>query len=145
MAINPTAQQLAKQTQITSIINDLQAKLDAVTNKNDIEIAPDLFDLFAAFDINASKSITGAEISALTNHLATINTNANIVKIFLITYKDEIAEMSIDVLEGMLGFYQGQIQQENAKPEPNTSKINQWQTQINAHQSAIAALTRTLS
>jgi len=28
MAINPTAQQLAKQTQITSIINDLQAKLD---------------------------------------------------------------------------------------------------------------------
>ena len=84
MAINPTAQQLAKQTQITSIIDDLQAKLAAVTNKNDIEIAPDLFDLFAAFDINATKSITGAEaeITALTNHLATINTDANIVKIF---------------------------------------------------------------
>jgi hypothetical protein len=82
MAINPTTQQLAKQTQITLIIDDLQAKLAAVTNKNDIEIAPDLFDLFAAFDINATKSITGSEITALTNHLATINTDANIVKIF---------------------------------------------------------------
>jgi hypothetical protein len=82
MGINPTAQQLAKQTQITSIINDLQAQLAAVTNKNDIEITPDLFDLFAAFDINASESITGDEITTLTNHLAIINTDANIVKIF---------------------------------------------------------------
>ncbi len=70
MGINPTDQQLAKQTQITSIINDLQASLAAVTNKNDIEITPDLFDLFAAFDINATKSITGTEITALTNHLS---------------------------------------------------------------------------
>jgi hypothetical protein len=86
MGINPTAQQLAKQTQITSIINDLQASLAAVTNTNDIEITPDLFDLFAAFDINVTKSITGTEITALTNHLSSINTNANIVKIFLITH-----------------------------------------------------------
>jgi hypothetical protein len=59
--------------------------------------------------------------------------------------KDGIAQMQIDVFEGMLGFYQGQIQQENAKPEPNTSKISQWQTQINAHRTAITALQGTLS
>jgi hypothetical protein len=59
--------------------------------------------------------------------------------------KDGIAEMQIDVFEGMLSFYQSQIQQENAKPEPNASKISQWQAQINSHQSAITALQRTLS
>ena len=59
--------------------------------------------------------------------------------------KDGIAEMQIDVFEGMLSFYQSQVQQENAKPEPNASKISQWQAQINSHQSAITALQRTLS
>ncbi|MEB3316260.1 MAG: hypothetical protein VKK32_08630 [Candidatus Melainabacteria bacterium] len=97
MAIHPTAQQLAKQTQITSIIDDLQAKLAAVTNKNDIEIAPDLFDLFAAFDINATKSITGTEITALTNHLATINTDANIVKIFDASGNPITANIQVDI------------------------------------------------
>jgi len=97
MAINPTAQQLAKQTQITLIIDDLQAKLAAVTNKNDIEIAPDLFDLFAAFDINATKSITGTEITALTNHLATINTDANIVKIFDASGNPITANIQVDI------------------------------------------------
>jgi hypothetical protein len=53
--------------------------------------------------------------------------------------------MQINVFEGMLGFYQSQIQQENAKPEPNTSKIGQWQTQINSHQTAINSLIGTLS
>ena len=43
---------------------------------------------------------------------------------------DGVAKMQIDVFEGMLSFYQSQIQQENAKPEPNTSKIGQWQYQI---------------
>jgi hypothetical protein len=36
------------------------------------------------------------------------------------------------------------IQQENAKPEPNTSKIGQWQTQINSHNAAVNALKSTL-
>ena len=58
---------------------------------------------------------------------------------------DGVAKMQIDVFEGMLSFYQSQIQQENAKPEPNTSKISQWQSQINANQSAINALRSTLS
>jgi hypothetical protein len=58
---------------------------------------------------------------------------------------DGIAQMQIDVFEGMLVFYQSQIQQENAKPEPNTSKIGQWQTQINSHQTAINSLIGTLS
>jgi hypothetical protein len=58
---------------------------------------------------------------------------------------DGIAQMQIDVFEGMLSFYQSQIQQENAKPEPNTSKIGQWQSQINANQTAINALRGTLS
>jgi hypothetical protein len=53
--------------------------------------------------------------------------------------------MQIDVFEGMLSFYQSLIQQENAKSEPNTSKIGQWQSQINANQSAINALSGTLS
>jgi hypothetical protein len=97
MAINPTAQQLAKQAQITSIIDDLQAKLAAVTNKDDIEIAPELFDLFAAFDINASKSITGTEITTLTNHLAFINTNANIVKIFDASGNPITANVQVDI------------------------------------------------
>jgi hypothetical protein len=57
---------------------------------------------------------------------------------------DGIAQMQIDVFEGMLSFYQSLIQQENAKPEPNTSKIGQWQSQINANQSAINALRGTL-
>ena len=56
-----------------------------------------------------------------------------------------VAQMQIDVFEGMLSFYQSQIQQENAKPEPNTSKIGQWQNQINSHQTAITALKSTLS
>jgi hypothetical protein len=58
---------------------------------------------------------------------------------------DGIAQMQINVFEGMLSFYQSQIQQENAKPEPNTSKIGQWQSQINANQTAINALRGTLS
>jgi hypothetical protein len=57
---------------------------------------------------------------------------------------DGVAKMQIDVFEGMLSFYQSQIQQENAKPERDTSKIGQWQTQINSHQAAIAALRSTL-
>ena len=59
--------------------------------------------------------------------------------------KDGIAQMQIDVFEGMLSFYQSQVQGENAKPEPDASKISQWQAQINSHQSAITALQRTLS
>jgi hypothetical protein len=59
--------------------------------------------------------------------------------------KDGIAQMQIDVFEGMLSFYQSQIQGENAKPEPDASKISQWQAQINSHQAAITALQRTLS
>jgi hypothetical protein len=59
--------------------------------------------------------------------------------------KDEIAEININMLQGMLSFYQSQIQQENAKPQPDTSKIGQWQTQISAHQAAITALQGTLS
>jgi hypothetical protein len=58
---------------------------------------------------------------------------------------DGVAQMQIDVFEGMLNFYQSQIQQENAKPEPDTSKIGQWQSQINAHQTAINALQSTIS
>jgi hypothetical protein len=58
---------------------------------------------------------------------------------------DGIAQMQINVFEGMLSFYQSLIQQENAKSEPNTSKIGQWQSQINANQSAINALSGTLS
>ena len=57
---------------------------------------------------------------------------------------DGVAQMQIDVFEGMLSFYQSQIQQENAKPEPNTSKIGQWQNQINSHQTAINSLRSTL-
>ncbi|MFZ4085367.1 MAG: hypothetical protein ACOYK1_07540, partial [Vampirovibrionia bacterium] len=57
---------------------------------------------------------------------------------------DGIAQMQIDVFEGMLSFYQSQIQQENAKPEPSTSKIGQWQTQINSHQTAINSLRSTI-
>jgi hypothetical protein len=57
---------------------------------------------------------------------------------------DGIAQMQINVFEGMLSFYQSLIQQENAKSEPNTSKIAQWQSQINANQSAINALRSTL-
>ncbi|MFM7458211.1 MAG: hypothetical protein ACKO3R_06080 [bacterium] len=57
---------------------------------------------------------------------------------------DGIAQMQIDVFEGMLSFYQNQIQQENAKPQPDTSKIGQWQTQINSHNAAINALRSTL-
>lgn len=57
---------------------------------------------------------------------------------------DGVAKMQIAVLEGMLSFYQSQIQQENAKPEPNTSRIGQWQNQINANQSAINSLRSTL-
>ncbi len=53
--------------------------------------------------------------------------------------------MQIDVFEGMISFYQSMIQQENAKPEPNTSKIGQWQSQITSHQTAITALKSTLS
>jgi hypothetical protein len=59
--------------------------------------------------------------------------------------KDEIAEININMLQGMLSFYQSQIQQEMAKPQPDTSKIGQWQTQISAHQAAITALQGTLS
>jgi hypothetical protein len=58
---------------------------------------------------------------------------------------DGVAKMQINVFEGMLSFYQSLIQQENAKSEPNTSKIGQWQSQINANQSAINALSGTLS
>ena len=58
---------------------------------------------------------------------------------------DGVAQMQITVFEGMLDFYQSQIQQENAKPEPDTSKIGQWQSQINAHQTAINALQSTIS
>ncbi len=57
---------------------------------------------------------------------------------------DGVAKMQIDVFEGMLSFYQSQIQQENAKPEPNTSKIGQWQNQITSHQTAINSLRSTL-
>jgi hypothetical protein len=52
--------------------------------------------------------------------------------------------MQIDVFEGMLSFYETLIQQENAKPEPNTSKITQWQTQVTSHQTAINSLKSTL-
>jgi hypothetical protein len=57
---------------------------------------------------------------------------------------DGVAQMQIDVFEGMISFYQSMIQQENAKPEPNTSKIGQWQTQINSHNAAVNALKSTL-
>jgi hypothetical protein len=53
--------------------------------------------------------------------------------------------MQIDVFEGMISFYQSQITQEMAKPQPDTSKISQWQTQITSHQTAITALQGTLS
>ena len=58
---------------------------------------------------------------------------------------NEVARMQIGVFEGMIEFYDSMIEQEDKKPDKNTSKIEQWESQITSHQAAKAALGRTLS
>jgi len=89
--INLSAQQDARKAVINSVINHLESQLNAVANKDNIEVRSELYDLFNVFDtrnstntgIAGTKSLTGSEITALINNLKNITVNnTNILNLF---------------------------------------------------------------
>lgn len=94
MGLNPvnlSTQQDARKAVINSVINHLESQLNAVANKDNIEVRSELYDLFNVFDtrnstntgIAGTKSLTGSEITALINNLKNITVNnTNILNLF---------------------------------------------------------------
>ena len=59
----------------------------------------------------------------------------------LANIQNQIKDYQINMLEGFRTSKQSQIDQENAKSEPNTAKITQWQNQITSYQATINQLS----
>jgi len=61
------------------------------------------------------------------------------------SFNQDSAEIQINIFESMINFYNSQIAQENAKPEPDTGKISKLNAQVSSHRSAISALQKIAS